>query len=152
MRARVYELLKSALEIDVYQDFVPENAKLPACSFVNISKPTERDMSDNVILRRSNWSVKILSDKSRIECDEICDKLRSIEIFKRKFKRKYDLQHFKIISDSDEPRLNPDVKLFATNIDFEVVSGYGNVIIEQRVLTPEYDKANDTLDCLIDKL
>ena len=109
-------MLKTVLGVDIYQDSMPESASLPAASFANISKTTDKVLSGNVDLRRSNWSVKIAVDTSRLDCDVLCNKLRALD-----GGRYSGFQLINVISDSDEPRPDPNIQIYTTNIDLELI-------------------------------
>ncbi|MGV3000784.1 hypothetical protein [Vibrio sp. E150_018] len=116
MMTSIYQLLTSLLGIPVWQDFIPEGESKPAASYLVISRENERVLKGKTILRRINVQVSISSDKSRLETEDYCNKLRAID-------GSSSLDNFKyisILSDTDEPRDDSSDPVYTTNIELQL--------------------------------
>lgn len=114
-RKLIYKFLKDTLGVKVHQDLVPEKASLPAASYYIVSEPTEGPINGGIDLRRYNVTCDIIVDTSRLDNDELANKLKRLN-------NKTDLedfQLFRVVRSGDTPRIDSNVKIFQSSIDLE---------------------------------
>lgn len=114
-RDKVYQLLTTTLGIDVYQDFVPETATLPAVSYFRLSSTTQKPIKGSPDLRQDQYQINIVTGTSRLDTDDLAGKIRALD-------GKYDhtyFQYINVIADSDNPRPDPTINVFGVTIDVE---------------------------------
>lgn len=116
MMTNIYQLLTTLLGIPIYQDFIPESKPKPAASYLIIYRESERDLKGKNILRRVNVQVSISSEQSRIETEQYCNILRSID----GSSSLENFQYASILSDTDEPRSDSSEPIYTTNIELQL--------------------------------
>lgn len=116
MRTLIYSLLKETLGIDVYQDFVPETATLPAAAYYIVSENTEGALSGGVDYRIVNITCDVVTSKSRLSTDSFVNKIRAIDKTRTK-----DFQFVNILSINDIQLPNSNSKFFQTSVDISLI-------------------------------
>jgi hypothetical protein len=78
-RTAIFQLIEAASGVTAYQDFIPQDAPLPAVSYLLVSSPDgERTIEGGVTLQRHFWQIEILAN-TRLEGDAIGEKLRQLD-------------------------------------------------------------------------
>lgn len=116
MRKLIYSFLKNTLGIDVYQDFIPENAPLPAAAYYIVSENTEGAISGGVDYREINITCDIVTNTSRLDTDFHVNKLKAFD--KR---RADDFQLVSILSTNDILLPNSNSKFFQNSVDISLI-------------------------------
>ena len=62
--ANFYSMLSSLASCDVYRDFVPEGATLPAISFVDITHAFSRVLDGSKTNKYSTWRLSLIVENS----------------------------------------------------------------------------------------
>lgn len=116
-RKKIYQFLKDTLELKVHQDLVPETEPLPSASYYIVSEPTEGALAGGVDLRRYNVTCDVITGTSRLDTDDLVNKLKAFD----KYTRHADFQLINITNTNPAPRTDSNVKLFQTSVDLEFV-------------------------------
>lgn len=98
MHERFKALCEQVAQVPVYPDRLPVTADLPAISFLQISRASERALDDRVALITLNWQVRVTANR-RQEAQSIAKRLYALETL-----RISEYQRLVIENEMDEPQ------------------------------------------------
>lgn len=113
--ANIISYIKHVTGLKVYESLVPESAKLPATSFIIVSRPSEGALAGGVDLRRFNVQVDVVANSSA-EVEQVIEKFQSVE--NSPFTGVF--QWCRIIGISHFPVDDSNQKVFGASIELEL--------------------------------
>lgn len=112
----IYNFLCETLLIPIYQDFIPKTAYQPSACYSITERAVERELKGTPIFRSVKVQVDIASSVSRMECSQVCDRLRALDgCFSHP-----NFKYIEILTDSDDPISDTSAMIYATNIELRL--------------------------------
>jgi|TARA_R110000764_G_scaffold231623_2_gene323328 hypothetical protein len=114
---KVYSLLSSSASCDVYRDFIPEGATLPAISFVDITHAFSRVLDGSKTNKFDTWRLSLVCENST-DMSALVNEIETIDNTSTD-----EFQRIFVIYKNSDPQSDVDQGFYRSTIDLKTYEG-----------------------------